>query len=117
MWSMRCGRIFSFPSPVHRTSSFTLTHTLKRTYSNTTPTNISQIYEYTSPAKLDQQEFNAKRWRRFTTISPSVRKAIVEDIGWERPTEIQRKVFQLALKDRSVILSVCMICDIYLLFI
>eukprot|EP00339_Tiarina_fusa_P026508 CAMPEP_0117004918 /NCGR_PEP_ID=MMETSP0472-20121206/5728_1 /TAXON_ID=693140 ORGANISM="Tiarina fusus, Strain LIS" /NCGR_SAMPLE_ID=MMETSP0472 /ASSEMBLY_ACC=CAM_ASM_000603 /LENGTH=610 /DNA_ID=CAMNT_0004706027 /DNA_START=73 /DNA_END=1901 /DNA_ORIENTATION=+ len=70
----------------------------------TTPANISQIYAFTSPARLDQDEANQKRWKRFTTISPSVRKSIVK-LGWEKPTDIQRKVFQLALKDRSIVAS------------
>lgn len=63
---------------------------------------ISQIYEYMAPGSLDQLKSATKRWNRVPSISNNVKKSIIENLKWENPTEIQRKVFSLALKDRSV---------------
>ena len=63
---------------------------------------IKQIYEYASPAKVEKEIAAFKKWNKVTAISPSIRKTIVEDLGWDQPTDIQKQIFKLCQKDRSV---------------
>ena len=58
------------------------------------------VYEHV-PVRPEETKRD-RRWARYSGISPDVRRAIVDDLGWDHPTDIQRRIFNLVQKDRSV---------------
>lgn len=84
---------------------------VRREYQGEVEKQVRQVYEYAAPALLEENR-SLKRWGRYTMISPKVRRAAVEKLGWERPTDIQRKVFQLVMRERSVRTALLVISDV-----